>query len=135
MISASNRRRSFSPKCDITLTPGAIGWRLAKCDISCGRPALCLLGRENFNIAYQGVLEPLTLGAFLVLATFIFTYLGRLISLWTAREAAEGVLFLVVADLFRGQPFRVAFADRDDVIQQVVAMTSRWLRRKVGAIP
>lgn len=94
-----------------------------------------LLGRESFNIAYQGVLEPLTLGTFLVLSTFIFTCLSKLISLWTAPEAAEGVLFLVVADLFRGQPIRMAFADRDDMIQQVVAMTSRWLRRKEGAIP
>lgn len=93
------------------------------------------MGRENFNTAYQGVLESLTLGTFLVLSTFTFTCLGKLISLWTAPEAAEGVLFLVVADLFRGQPFRMAFADRDDMIQQVVAMTSRWLRRKVAAIP
>lgn len=29
----------------------------------------------------------------------------------------------------------MAFADRDDMIQEVVAMTSRWLRRKEGAIP
>lgn len=84
---------------------------------------------------YQGVLEPLTLGTFLVLSTFIFACLGKLISLWTAPEPAEGVLFLVVADLFRGPPFRMAFADRDDMIQQVVAMTSRWLQRRVGAIP
>lgn len=93
------------------------------------------MGRENSNTAYQDALEARTIGTFVVLSTFIFACLGKLISLWTAPDGAEGVLFLVVADLFRGPPFRMAFADRDDMIQQVVAMTSRWLRRKVGAIP
>lgn len=135
MISASNRRPSFSPKCDITLTPGAIGWRLAKCDISRGRPPSWPFGQRKFQYSVPGCIR--TAHPRHVSGPFdIHFYLPQQIDITLDRTGSRGgSSLLVVADLFRGQPFRMAFADRDDMIQQVVAMTSRWLRRKEGAIP
>jgi hypothetical protein len=58
----------------------------------------------------------LIFGTFLVFSAFILACVGQLISIWTGQEPAEGVLFLLVADLFRGQPFRMVVVDRDEMI-------------------
>ena len=40
------------------------------------------------------------------------------------RKAKMRAVFMVVADVFREQPFQMVFIERDDMIQQVVAAAS-----------
>ena len=40
------------------------------------------------------------------------------------RKAKVRAVFVVVADVFREQPFQMAFIERDDVVQQVPAAAS-----------
>ena len=126
VISRANGCRGRS-ECDITLVQSDDG--PPKHDISCSRPPYWPFRRRKFNSAYSRRIRTSHLWHLPVFVTFILAYSGELISLWTGPKTAEGVLFLLVADLLRG------FLGRDDMIQQVAAMASRRLRRKVGAIP